>query len=83
MGNSKVVGGIIVGVAIIAIIAVYSLNQEQPGVSNEIPSETTPNSSVAISDSATLTQNNQDYEVDEEGSKKYIITAGDAPVVAP
>ena len=83
MGNSKVVGGIIVGVAIIAIIAAYSLNQEQPGVSNEIPSETTQNSSVAISDSATLTQNNQDYEVDEEGSKKYIITAGDAPVVAP
>jgi len=83
VGNSKVVGGIIVGVAIIAIIAAYSLNQEQPGVSNEIPSETIPDSSVAISDSATLTQNNQDYEVDEEGNKKYVISAGDAPTVPP
>ena len=81
MGNSKVVGGIIVGVAIIAIIAAYSLNQEQPGVSNEIPSETIPDSSVAISDSATLTQNNQDYEVDEEGNKKYIISASDSPTL--
>ena len=83
MGNSKVVGGIVVGIAIIAIIAVYSLNQEQPGVSNEIPSETIQDSSVAISDSVTLTQNNPDYEVDEDGNKKYFISVSDDPVVAP
>ena len=83
MGNSKVVGGIVVGIAIIAIIAVYSLNQEQPGVSNEIPSEIIQDSSVAISDSVTLTQNNPDYEVDEDGNKKYNISVGDAPVVPP
>jgi len=83
VGNSKVVGGIIVGVAIIAIIAAYSLNQEQPGVSNEIPSQTIPDSSVAISDSVVLTKNNSDYEIDEDGNKKYTISAGDAPIVPP
>jgi len=83
VGNSKVAGGIVVGIAIIAIIAVYSLNQEQPGVSNDIPSETVQDSSVGISDSVTLTQNNPDYEIDEDGNKKYSISVGDVPVVAP
>ena len=81
MGNSKVVGGIIVGVAIIAIIAAYTLNQDQPSVSNEIPLDTAQDSSVAVSDSATLDQNNEDYEINEDGTKRYTISVGDNPSV--
>lgn len=81
MGNSKAVGGIVVGIAIIVIIAVYALNQDQSGVSNEIPSEITQDSSVAISDSATLTNDNSNFIIDEDGNKKYVISAGDAPII--
>jgi len=74
MGNSKAIGGIAIGIAIVAIIAVYALNQDQSGVSNEIEQDST----VDISDSVTLTENNPDYEVDEEGKKKYSISAEDS-----
>ena len=77
MGNSKAVGGIAIGIAIVAIIAVYALNQDQSGVSNEIEQDST----VDISDSATTTENNPDYEIDEEGNKKYTISAKDAPII--
>ncbi len=83
MGNSKVIGGIVVSIAVIAIIAMYTINQDQPGVSNGTQNENTQDSSVVISDSATVTKNNSDYEVDEEGNKKYIITASDAPIILP
>ena len=81
MVNSKGIGGIAVGIAIVAIIAVYAFSQDQADVSNEISIEPAQDSSVSISDSVTLTQNNPDYEVDEEGNKKYVITAKDSPTL--
>lgn len=81
MANSKGIGGIAVGIAIVAIIAVYAFSQDQADVSNEISIEPAQDSSVSISDSVTLTQNNPDYEVDEEGNKKYVITAKDSPTL--
>ena len=81
MGNSKAVGGIVVGIAIVAIIAVYASNQDQADESNEISMEIAQDSSVAISDSATLTKNNPNYEVDEEGNKKYVISVSDSPTI--
>ena len=80
MINSKAVGGVVIGI-IIVIVAAYTLNQEQSSVSNEIPIEPTQDSSVP--DSATLTQNNQNYEIDEEGNKRYVISVSDSPVVTP
>ena len=78
MVNSKAIGGIVIGI-IIVIVAVYALNQDQPSISNETPSEIVQDSSVAISDSAALNQNNQDFEIDEDGTKRYTISVGDNP----
>ena len=80
MGNSKAVGGIVVGIAIVAIIAVYASNQDQADESNEISMEIAQDS-ASISDSATLTKNNSNYEVDEEGNKKYVISVSDSPTI--
>ena len=82
MGNSKAVGGIVVGIAIVAIIAVYALNQDQADESNEKSIEPTPDS-ASISDLATLTENNPNYTVDEEGNKKYVLTVTDTPSIKP
>ena len=76
MVKSKAIGVIVV---IVIIIAVYALSQGQEDVSNEESIESVQDSSV--SDSVTLTQNNPDYEVDEEGNKRYTITVGDSPVL--
>ena len=81
MTNSKTLGGIIIGILIIAIIAIYALNQDQTEVLDDISIEPIQESSVSISDSVTLTKNNPDYEVDEEGNKKYIISAKDSPTI--
>ena len=78
MVNSKAIGGIVIGI-IIVIVAVYALNQDQPSISNETPSEIVQDSSVAISDSAALDQNNQDFEINEDGTKRYTISVGDNP----
>lgn len=81
MVKSKAVGGIVVGIVIIAIVAVYAFNQEQANVSNEISVEPIQDSSVAISDSVILTQNNPNYETDEEGNKRYVISIIDVPAL--
>jgi len=81
MANSKAIGGIIV--VIVAIIAVYVFSQDQEDISDEISIEPIQDSSVSISDSATITKNNPNYEIDEEGNKKYFISVSDDPVVAP
>jgi len=82
MVNSKAIGGIVVGVVIVAIISAYAFNQEQATVPNEILTETlAQDAPVSVTDSVTLTQNNPDYEVDEEGNKKYIISASDSPTL--
>jgi len=78
MVNSKAIGVIVI---IVTIIAVYALSQDQEDVSNEKSIESAQDSSVSISDSVTLTQNNPDYEVDEEGNKRYSITASDSPTL--
>ena len=78
MVNSKVIGGIVIGI-IIVIVAAYALNQDQSSISNETPSEIVQDSSVAISDSAALDQNNQDFEINEDGTKRYTISVGDNP----
>jgi len=76
--NSKVVVGIAIA---IAIIAVFALSQEQSNESNQVSNEPEKESSVEISDSATITKNNQNFEINEDGTKKYIISARDAPVI--
>ena len=81
MINSKTLGGITIGIVIIAIIAIYALNQDQTEVLDDISIVPTQESSVSISDSVTLTKNNPDYEIDEEGNKKYIISAKDSPTI--
>ena len=81
MTNSKTLGGIIIGILIIAIIAIYALNQDQTEVLDDISIEPIQESSVSISDSVTLTKNNPDYVIDEEGNKKYIISAKDSPTI--
>lgn len=81
MGNSKIFGGIGIGVVIVAIIAVYASNQDQSEMSNEIVSENALDSSVAISDSVTLTQNNPNFVIDEDGNKRFIISVSDSPVL--
>ena len=81
MTNSKTLGGIIIGILIIAIITIYALNQDQTEVLDDISIEPIQESSVSISDSVTLTKNNPDYEVDKEGNKKYIISAKDSPTI--
>ena len=78
MVNSKAIGGIVIGI-IIVIVAAYALNQDQSSISNETPSEIVQDSSVAISDSAALDQNNQDFEINEDGTKRYTISVGDNP----
>jgi len=45
------------------------------------PESPIQDSSVAISDSVTLTQNNPNYEVDEEGNKRYVISVIDVPAL--
>ena len=81
MTNSKTLGGITIGILIIAIIAIYALNQDQTEVLDDISIEPIQESSVSISDSVTLTKNNPDYVIDEEGNKKYIISAKDSPII--
>ena len=81
MANSKAVGGVAIGIVIVVVIAVYAFTQDQINVSNEISMETAQDSSVSISDSATLTKNNSDYTVDEEGNKRYTIIASDSPLL--
>ena len=81
MINSKTLGGITIGIAIIAIIVIYALNQDQTEILDDISIEPTQESSLSISDSVTLTKNNPDYVIDEEGNKKYIISAKDSPTI--
>lgn len=74
MVNFKVVGSIIAG--IIVVIAIISLSSQN----NTTDSHTSEQSNqVEVSDSASLTTNNPDYTIGEDGKKKYVISAGDSP----
>ena len=81
MINSKTLGGITIGIVIIAIIGIYALNQDQKEVLDDRSIIPTQESSVSISDSVTLTKDNPDYEVDKEGNKKYSISAKDSRTI--
>ena len=76
--NSKTIGGIIVGIAIIGIIIVFASNSDQD-IMPDTPIIQQP-SPTTISDSATVVKNltnNTNYILDENGNKQYVITASD------
>ncbi len=74
MANFKVIGPIIVG--IIIVIAIIALSNQ----GDIMDSDTSEQSNeIEVSDSASLTTNNPDYTIDEDGKKKYVISAGDSP----
>ena len=73
MPNSKAIGGIIVVVVIAIVAAAFAMN-EPDNMINE----------TEISDSATLNKEtvesgNPDYIIDENGIKRYVISAIDSP----
>ncbi|MCH8916197.1 MAG: hypothetical protein IIA82_10220 [Thaumarchaeota archaeon] len=81
MINSKAIGGIIAGIALIAIITVFASNSNQDTIPDtaEFAHQV---SDVNISDSATVIKNptnNTNYIIDENGNKKYFISVVDSP----
>ena len=71
--NSKAIGGIIIGVAIIGIIIAFTSNSNQdimPDTIQPIQQQGT----VEISDSATVSKN-------ENTPKNYVINASDTPMI--
>ena len=81
MVNSKAIGGIVGGIVIIGIIIALSNSNDDAETSN-LPEN---DSAIAISDSATVeknivdAENNPNYSVDEDGVKRYTISAIDTP----
>jgi hypothetical protein len=79
--NSKAIGGIVGGIVIIGIIIALSNSNDDAETSN-LPEN---DSAIAISDSATVeknivdAENNPNYSVDEDGVKRYTISAIDTP----
>lgn len=85
MANSKTIGGI-VAVVVIAIIAVAFAMSESDNIADNIEiSDVLNDSATEINDSATLNKttvepdNNLDYFIDENGIKRYVISATDSP----
>lgn len=80
MVNSKVIGGIIIAVSIIGIIYAISTSDGAPKTPY-----TESDTVVAIGDSATLekntidSDNNQNFTIDEDGVKRYTVSAVDTP----
>ena len=69
---------IIVGVLIIIIAAgimgsFYIYEDKEPSTNTESSQE------ITISDSVEISKNSQNFIIDEDGNKKYFITASDAP----
>lgn len=74
--QGRIVGGAIVAVVVIGIIAAIAYDFPEADESQfEMPIEET----VAISDSIELNETEAEFVVDEEGKKTYIIDVGDAP----
>ena len=81
MVNSKAIGGIIVGIALIAIITVFVSNSNQDTTPDTVQTNQQENT-INISDSATVIKtptNNTNYIIDENGNRQYIISAVDTP----
>ena len=76
--NSKKTG-IIAAVAaavIIGIVASVMAYSSTPDVANSNNGDT-----VEVTDSAVVEESGQEYFIDEDGNKVYIIEAGDSPVI--
>ena len=71
--NSKVIGGIIVGIAIVGIIIAFTSNSNQDITPNTIQ-PIQQQSTIDISDSATILKN-------ENTTKNYFINASDSPMI--
>jgi len=71
--NSKAIGGIIVGIAIIGIIIAFASNSNQDIIPDSIQPIQQQNT-VDISDSASVLKN-------ENTTKNYVINASDSPMV--
>ncbi|MGY5146841.1 MAG: hypothetical protein ACW9W4_02435 [Candidatus Nitrosopumilus sp. bin_7KS] len=70
-----IVGIIAIAVGAMAVVSVS--NNENSNFSKD--SETTINDSVIISKNITEFNNNDGYVIDEQGIKRYIISAKDSP----
>ena len=85
MANSKVIGGIIIAIVIIIAVAAFAMSGSET-VTSDVE-DTTNDLATTISDSAIISknivedENNPDYYVDEEGVKRYIISAIDIPTL--
>ena len=82
MVNSKIIGGIGVVVAIAIVGTMYSMNDS----SDNLISDSTNNSGTEVSDFSIVEKNvvqietnNSDYFIDENGNKRYAISAVDSP----
>ena len=71
--NSKVIGGIIVGIAIVGIIIAFTSNSNQDITPNTIQ-PIQQQSTIDISDSAIILKN-------ENTTKNYFINASDFPMI--
>ena len=85
MANSKAIGGIVAVVVIAIVVAVFAMSETDNMTDNIEISDVLNDSNIAISDSATLNKdtvesdNNLDYFIDENGIKRYVISATDSP----
>ena len=85
MANSKAIGGIVVIVVIAIVAAAFAMTETDNITDNTEISDVLNDSDTEISDSATLNKNtvepdnNLDYFIDENGIKRYVISAIDSP----
>ena len=83
MVNSKAIGGIVI-VVVVAIVA-FAMSETDNMTDNIEISDVLNDSATEINDSATLNKttvepdNNLDYFIDENGIKRYVISATDSP----
>lgn len=76
MVNSKTIA-IIVGISIVIIASIsIGIQSEEITIKNSSPS-----TEVDVSDLAVVEKNDQNYIIDEQGNKKYVISVGDSPML--
>jgi len=85
VANSKAIGGIVVIVVIAIVAAAFAMTETDNITDNTEISDVLNDSDTEISDFATLNKNtvepdnNLDYFIDENGIKRYVISAIDSP----
>lgn len=76
MVNSKTIA-IIVGISIVIIASIsIGIQSEEITIKNSSPSI-----EVDVNDLAVVEKNDQNYIIDEQGNKKYVISVGDSPML--